>query len=277
MKWFKMWVDARNDAKLNSLSDDEFRIWHKLLCYAAEQPDPGTIKNYDQELLFIEVTHCNGHVTACNFDSLKTTLERLVKLQIITHENNTIIFINFKKRNEKPKNATPEEVKKRVAKHRESKKFKNVTDCNLGVTDLKRGVTGCNAPEQKKKREEEKKSTTPTPSFEKDTSPPERSEVKNPADELVLKFHEKFPEHRRQFSLSGAAKCNDEFTQMLKDGFTFDEILLRMEWVRDDPCPAPWVLRTVKKPAYGPGTEFPDEKSYSDNLIKTCHGGNYRK
>ena len=170
MKWFKMWTEARNDAKLNSLSDTEFRIWYKLLCYAAEQDEAGTIKGYDFDLLVIEVTKCNSDVTECNSE-LQNTLEKLKKLQIITLENDIIIFKNFKKRNEKPKYESKEEVKKRVAKHRESKSLKNVTGCNRNVTEMKQGVTACNRPEEEEDIEEDIKSTPPTPSFTKPTIP----------------------------------------------------------------------------------------------------------
>ena len=34
--WFRMYSEARVDAKLRSLSADEFRVWFNLLCLASE-------------------------------------------------------------------------------------------------------------------------------------------------------------------------------------------------------------------------------------------------
>jgi hypothetical protein len=55
MPWFRMYNESRNDRKLDTLADDEFRVWHKLLCCASEGKDRGTIDADDRELLAIEV------------------------------------------------------------------------------------------------------------------------------------------------------------------------------------------------------------------------------
>ena len=51
MKWFKLHTEARNDAKLRSLSDSEHRMWFNLLCFAAEQEKRGTINDWQDSLL----------------------------------------------------------------------------------------------------------------------------------------------------------------------------------------------------------------------------------
>ena len=41
--WFRMYTESRNDSKLATLTDGEFRVWHKLLCYSAENEPRGVI------------------------------------------------------------------------------------------------------------------------------------------------------------------------------------------------------------------------------------------
>jgi hypothetical protein len=133
MKWFKMYGEARNDAKLRSLSDEHFRIWFNLLCLASEQEDRGVISGYDELLLAIEV--CNADVTLLN-----VTLEKLVTLRILTiDENYTVTFLKFTDRqHEKPSDA-PQSVRERVRRSREKKRFERESE---NVTP---DVTPCNA------------------------------------------------------------------------------------------------------------------------------------
>jgi hypothetical protein len=91
MKWFKLHTEARNDAKLRSLSDSQHRVWFNLLCFAAEQERRGTINDWQDSLLAVEVA--NGNV-----EILKETLQVLVRLRIITYSEKAIIFTNFDKR-----------------------------------------------------------------------------------------------------------------------------------------------------------------------------------
>ena len=39
MRWFRLWTEARTDAKLGLLTNAEHRVWFHLLCYAAEHPN----------------------------------------------------------------------------------------------------------------------------------------------------------------------------------------------------------------------------------------------
>jgi hypothetical protein len=146
LKWFRMYSEARNDAKLRSLSDSQFRIWFNLLCFAAEQTEErGSIIGYDEELLAVEVA--NGDV-----ELLNETLDKLERLRIIeTNENGDITFINFSKRQYDNPSDRPEEVRKRVQKHRQAKHITNVTTrnedvttCNEDVTTRNEEVTTCN-------------------------------------------------------------------------------------------------------------------------------------
>jgi len=131
LKWLRLYSEARNDAKLRYLQDDEFRVWFNLLCLSSEQEERGII-NLCKQLLAVEVA--NGDV-----DLLDRTLGKLNMLKIATISDDTIEFINFKKRQYDNPSDQPEEVRKRVQKHRDEQKKRqcndNVTNSNDTDTD----------------------------------------------------------------------------------------------------------------------------------------------
>jgi hypothetical protein len=55
MQWFRLHSDTRTDAQLESLPDEEFRVWFRLLCFANEQPERGVFVGYSVRLLAVEV------------------------------------------------------------------------------------------------------------------------------------------------------------------------------------------------------------------------------
>lgn len=125
MDWFRMYSEARNDAKIRSLSDSEHRVWFNLLCFANEQEARGSICDYDDDLLAVEVA--SGDI-----ELLQQTLSRLVKLRIINIEEGDIEFINFRKRNYDNPSDNPDSTRERKRKQREREK-----QCH----DKSRGVT----------------------------------------------------------------------------------------------------------------------------------------
>ena len=88
MKWFRLYSEARNDAKLRSLTDAQHRVWFNLLCYASEMEERGCISAIDRELLAVE---CAGADT----DLLNETIEKLTRLRIITAEMDYIRFCDM--------------------------------------------------------------------------------------------------------------------------------------------------------------------------------------
>ena len=90
MNWFRLYSEARNDAKLRTLSDAEHRVWFNLLCYAAEQkPERGSIFDFDMDVLAIEVA-------AGDSDLLIETLKKLSRLRIIfATDGGQIRFLKF--------------------------------------------------------------------------------------------------------------------------------------------------------------------------------------
>ena len=134
MKWFRLYSEARNDAKLRSLTDAQHRVWFSLLCYASEMESRGCINTIDRELLAVE---CAGADT----DLLNETIEKLTRLRIVTAEAENVCFVNFMKRQYDKPSATPERVAERVSKHRTTKPEASnavVTPSNAVVTPEKR-------------------------------------------------------------------------------------------------------------------------------------------
>ena len=131
MDWFRMYTEARNDAKLRSLNDSQHRVWFNLLCFASEQQDRGTIDGYDMDLLAVEVA--SGDV-----DLLSETIQRLQRLRIIEVEGDTITFLNFAKRQYEKPSDKPEATRERKRRQRERDRNKchtNVTPCHATDTD----------------------------------------------------------------------------------------------------------------------------------------------
>lgn len=111
MRWFRLYSEARNDAKLRYLSDAEFRIWFNLLCLANEQKDRGVI-SMSHKLLAIEVSGGDEEL-------LTATLEKLTELSIIAEYDDGLEFINFKKRQYDKPSDMPEATRERKRKSRQ--------------------------------------------------------------------------------------------------------------------------------------------------------------
>lgn len=115
MEWFRLYTEARNDAKLRSLNDAQFRVWFNLLCLAADQPERGVIEGRKFSLVAVE---CAGGEA----DLLAQTLGLLSDLEILhcdwpeTEETSCprITFIHFKKRQYTKPSDHPERVAERV-------------------------------------------------------------------------------------------------------------------------------------------------------------------
>ncbi|MGZ6362714.1 MAG: hypothetical protein ACXWP0_13635 [Ktedonobacterales bacterium] len=123
MKWLRLYSEARTDAKLESLPDDEFRVWHRLLCFANEQPQRGTLAHYTPRLLAVEVAR--GDVTL-----LQRTLTSLEELRIIEAGDDAYYFVHWQARQYDKPSATPERVAERVNAYRERQRNADVTPCN---------------------------------------------------------------------------------------------------------------------------------------------------
>lgn len=155
MHWFRMHHEARNDAKLRTLTDAQFRVWFNLLCFASEQPDRGTIESTDDNLLALEVS--GGDV-----DLMNQTIARLQTLRILTESDETvkrcetvssvssrfmcvsprfIAFQNFEKRNGRNVSRNAKTSTERVRKYREAKRLHQYETHETHETLVKRDET----------------------------------------------------------------------------------------------------------------------------------------
>jgi hypothetical protein len=91
MKWLRLWHDARTDAKLEALTDAQYRVWSKLLIFASEQDERGVIAGKSDVLLAVEVARGNVEL-------LRETVAQLQALEIIEVSDGATRFINWDKR-----------------------------------------------------------------------------------------------------------------------------------------------------------------------------------
>lgn len=147
MIWFKLYSEARNDAKLRSLDDAQHRIWFNLLCFASEQPERGTIRGYSLHHLAVEVD-------AKAEEMLVTTLNALQALQCVTvryteNKEPEIAFVKFAERQKQKPSDDRVRVRERVAKHRKKKSSGKSSKSSVGNAV----VTRCNASETRQELE----------------------------------------------------------------------------------------------------------------------------
>jgi len=153
MPWFRLYHEARRDDKLRTLADDEHRVWFALLCFAAEQPDRGTIAMADHYLLAVEVAHADEEL-------LDRVLQKLLRLRIIEESDGSFSFCNFIKRQHDKPSDMPEETRRRQAKHRETERESNGHASQAPntetVTPPSRAVTRSHAIEREREGELER-------------------------------------------------------------------------------------------------------------------------
>jgi len=146
MPWFRLYSEARNDAKLRNLADDEHRVWFNLLCLAGETDTRGVIP-IDGFVLAIEVAGGDE-------DLLVRTIDKLIKLRIIDRDaDGHVFFAHFQERQYDKPSDQPERVLARVKRHRQAKE----TPPTPEETPRNADVTPRNAQEKNKSREEKKR------------------------------------------------------------------------------------------------------------------------
>lgn len=123
--WFRLYTESRNDSKLDALNDREFRIWHKLLCLAAESEERGTVDYIDPEFIAMELR--------LNADELDSAISRMIRLRLVERSESKVIFKSFAARQYDKPSDRPEATKERQRRARQ-----NARD---GVTPVSRDVT----------------------------------------------------------------------------------------------------------------------------------------
>lgn len=171
LPWFRLHAEARTDAKLESLPDDEFRVWFRLLCLASQQPERGVIAGFSVRLLAVEVAHGDAAL-------LGRTLASLIELRIIESdkEANTATFTHWLERQYDKESDWPENTRARKAEQRS----RDVTLSHAESRDVtlshaeSRDVTRRHAIEEYRDRETERESD-PTVVMVGEDTPRERT------------------------------------------------------------------------------------------------------
>mgnify|MGYP000848957835 CR=1 FL=1 len=147
LPWFRMYHEARTDAKLRSLPDDEFRVWFNLLCMAAEQDEGrGSIDFSDPFILAVE---CAGG----DEELLSRACHALSRLKIVTCDGVTLTFVNFPERQYDKPSDRPESTRTRKQRSRakaqqssqESDMSRDVTPGHALDTDTDTEIKDANA------------------------------------------------------------------------------------------------------------------------------------
>lgn len=125
--WFRMWSEAKNDAKLDALSDAEFRCWFKLICAASENEPRGEVETSDHELLALELRVDEA--------ALESALQRMERLRLVQFDGTVAVFPSWDDRQYEKPSDRPEATRERKRRQRE----KGVT--SEGVTPMSRDVT----------------------------------------------------------------------------------------------------------------------------------------
>jgi len=141
--WFRLWTEAKNDAKLRALSDSEFRLWFKLLCMAAESDERGIIDYSDAEFVALEVD-CS------DTQELTAGLKRMERVRLLKVDGERIVFASFDERQYIKESDKPDAVRERKRQQREREKQEQ-NECHADVTPCHANVT----PLQNREREEQ--------------------------------------------------------------------------------------------------------------------------
>lgn len=168
MNWFKMFTEARNDAKLRSLTDAQHRTWFRLLCYAAEQGNSGRIGPAPAALIALEVAENNLSLLRETCNALQTL--QCVRVEKCNADEIEIEFVHFAERQARKPSDEPERIRQRVVKHR----VKERAEKQIGKLPVPSSVerNACNALQKNETphvtpieeiREEEKRIHTPLP------------------------------------------------------------------------------------------------------------------
>lgn len=125
LPWLKLYTEIRTDPKMQALSDLEFRTWINILCLSAESKVRGIICIEEGLAYPIEGLAKTLFIST---EELEECLNRFQRLRMIDRDQAGIIsVIHFDDRQKGKPSDSPEEVKKRVTKHRAKKSNANVT------------------------------------------------------------------------------------------------------------------------------------------------------
>lgn len=149
--WFRMYSEARNDPKLESLPDDQFRVWFRLLCLASETKERGSLPEAD----YLLAVNCAKGDEAL----LERTIASLVKLRIIAQDDDVLFFRAFASRQYGKPSDAPDATSERKRRQRErdrvTRKPAEDAPAHSNVTPMSRDVTRGHDPDTDTERDTE--------------------------------------------------------------------------------------------------------------------------
>ena len=109
LPWLRLYTEARKDMKLAALNDSQFRLWFRLLCYAAEDEPRGVFEINPVTAVEVGVTQ----------NTLVEELPVMVEVGLMTHEGDLYYFPAFSSRQYDGMHQTPDAWRERKRKQRE--------------------------------------------------------------------------------------------------------------------------------------------------------------
>jgi len=114
MNWLRLYTDILDDEKVVKMSDTQYRIFTYLMLLAKEKDQNGSFAYSPVDIAWRLRRPKN---------QIENTIEKLIELEIITIQNNNLVFINWSKRQYKSDN-----VNDRVKRYRQKNETLHETD-----------------------------------------------------------------------------------------------------------------------------------------------------
>ncbi|GEM_PF-3249127 len=254
MDWFRVYNDITKDRKLRRHRPSIRWAWIAVLCIANNSPQRGILLLSDDIPATVEDI---ADEAALSVTETEEALSIFVKQGMIKNIGDVWKVINWNKRQFARDNSS-ERVKRFRSKQEKYPVTVTETPCN-GYKSVSE-----TPPEY---RVQSTENNPPTPLLFSEHTQEAINEVETTAAELVVAFHAVYPEHRKKYSTGGAIKANDEFAQRLKDGWTKEEILNRinLNWPTANGPPAPWEIfgNPPDDVHWGPGHRHATEDEFN--------------
>jgi len=133
MPWIKLWSEMLSDPKIKHLSATEKWIWVGLLLLANEGKPRGTIHVCENMPYSLPVLASMLDLYGDEVDCLESALEKMERMDMVTiDESGFIVVTHFDERQYTYHSNTPEEVARRVKKHRKQQKKDATTEQREG-------------------------------------------------------------------------------------------------------------------------------------------------
>ena len=123
--WLKMWIEWLHDPKMLSLSLAEQGAWWRLVTLAQQcKADGQLVKDNGSPLTLPEIANSLHISTSGDMKTLQSMIVKMLAADSLIWSSHVLTIVHFAERQAKTTSETPEAIRDRVRRHRESK---NVT------------------------------------------------------------------------------------------------------------------------------------------------------